>query len=200
MFFIMDKKIGSKVIEKWTTLESRYIIKRPWLTARVDSVQLPDGRINPEHYVLEYPDWVNVIAVTEDDEIVFIRQYRHAMDVVSVEIPAGVIEPGEEPMDAAKRELAEETGYGGGEWQWLMDVAQNPSICNNMTHCFLARGVKRLGDQHLDAGEDIAVLTLTHAEALAMMRRGGDMTQALMLAPLWRYFYQREPHADLYSE
>lgn len=82
----------AKEIKKWATLESHYIIQRPWLTARVDKVQLPDGRINPEHYVLEYPAWVNVIAVTKDGQMVMVRQYRHGFDEVLVELCAGVVE------------------------------------------------------------------------------------------------------------
>ena len=135
-----------KEIKKWTTLESRYIIQRPWLTARVDKVQLPDGRINPEHYVLEYPEWVNVIAITNEGEFVMVRQYRHAMDIVLDELCAGVIEEGETPLQAAQRELLEETGYGGGTWREIMTVGQNPSICDNITHCFLADGVERVSD------------------------------------------------------
>ncbi len=173
-------------IKKWTTLESRYIIRRPWLTARVDRVQLPDGRINPEHYVLEYPDWVNVIAVTAEGEFVMIRQYRHAMDVVLVELCAGVAEAGETMLEAAQRELLEETGYGGGTWRELMAIGQNPSTCTNLTHCFLAEGVARVQDQSLDASEDIEVLLLSRAE-LERLMRDGQMLQALMAAPLWRY-------------
>ena len=76
----------AKEIKKWKTLETKYLIRRPWLTARVDKVQLPDGRINPEHYVLEYPDWVNVTAITKDGKFVMIRQYRHAFDEVLTEL------------------------------------------------------------------------------------------------------------------
>lgn len=176
-----------KNIEKWTTLESRYIIKRPWLTARVDKVQLPDGRINPEHYVLEYPNWVNVIAITREGQFVMVRQYRHAMDVVLLELCAGVSEPGETPLQSAQRELLEETGYGGGQWSKLMTIGQNPSICNNITHCFLATEVERVSNQHLDEGEDIEVVLLEREQVLTMLRND-DMLQALMAAPLWRYF------------
>jgi len=173
-------------IKKWSTLESRYIIQRPWLTARVDKVQLPDGRINPEHYVLEYPEWVNVIAITLEGQFVLVRQYRHAMDVVLDELCAGVVEEGEEPLHAAQRELMEETGYTGGTWQEIMTIGQNPSICNNVTHCFLAEGVTRTGDQQLDESEDIAVLLLSRDEVETMMVEN-RMLQALMAAPLWRY-------------
>ncbi len=177
----------AKEIKKWTTLSTRYLIQRPWLTARVDKVRLPNGVVNPEHYVLEYPDWVNVIAITRDGQFVMVRQYRHAMDVVLTELCAGVVEQGEEPLQAAQRELLEETGYSGGTWREIMTIGQNPSICDNITHCFLAQGVTLTAPQHLDASEDIAVLLMSRSEVRDMLA-GNQMLQALMAAPLWRYF------------
>lgn len=89
-------------------------MQRPWLTARCDKVELPDGRIIPEYYVLEYPNWVNVIAITKDGRFVMEKQYRHGLGVESIAIPCGVMEKGEDPLIAAQRELLEETGYGNG--------------------------------------------------------------------------------------
>lgn len=175
------------MIKKWKTLDSRYIIQRPWLTARVDRVQLPSGVIHPEHYVLEYPDWVNVIAITRDGMFVMIRQYRHAMDRVLVELCAGVSEKGETPEQSARRELREETGYGGGTWREIMTIGQNPSICDNITYCFLAQGVERVSDQALEPTEDIEVLLMTPQQVHDLLR-DNQMLQALMAAPLWRYF------------
>ena len=97
-------------MEKWTTTDSRYIIKRPWLTARCDTMRMPDGQIKDEFYVLEYPDWVNIIAITTDGKMVLVEQYRHGLDDIFMELCAGCVEPGEDPLAAAKRELAEETG------------------------------------------------------------------------------------------
>lgn len=174
-------------IEKWKTLESRYLIHRPWLTARVDKVQLPDGRVNPEHYVLEYPDWVNVTAITREGQFVLVRQYRHAFDEVLLELCAGVSEAGERPIEAARRELLEETGFGGGQWSLVMTIGQNPSICNNLTYCFLAQGVEKIGEQRLDPSEDIEVVLLAREQVYGMLCRD-EMKQALMAAPLWRYF------------
>lgn len=176
-----------KKIEKWRTLESEYLIRRPWLTARRDKVELPDGRVNPEHYVLEYPDWVNIIAITEAGEFVMVEQYRHGIDEVLLELCAGVVEAGEAHEAAARRELLEETGYSGGRWRLLNVVCQNPSTCNNSTYCFLAEGVTRTAGQSLDASEDIAVRLLTRRQVLAMLRADG-MKQALMAVPLWHYF------------
>ena len=168
-------------------LSSEYLIRRPWLTARRDKVQLPDGRINPEYYVLEYPTWINVTAVTKDGQMVLVRQYRHGLQRTNFEIVAGCMEEGEQPIDAAKRELLEETGFGGGEWQEVMVISQNPSTSTNLTHCFLATGVERIGTQHLDATEDIEVYLFSQEEVRQMLERG-DFVQALMVAPLWKYF------------
>ena len=171
-------------MKRWKTLKSEYLIRRPWLTARRDAVQLPNGEINDEFYVLEYPDWINVIAITEEGHFVFVRQYRYALDLDSIELCAGVIEQGETPEEGARRELLEETGFGGGEWKEIMTIGQNPSTCSN---CFLATGVEKLQEQHLDRTEDIDVMLLTRDEVLEMMR-SGQLKQALMLAPLWQYF------------
>lgn len=174
-------------IQKWNTLESEYIIRRPWLTARCDKVQLPDGTVHPEYYVLEYPTWVNVIAITADGDFVMVEQYRHGLRDVFTELVAGVVEEGEAPIEAARRELLEETGYAGGEWEKLTVLSQNPGSTDNLTHCFLACGVVKVSEQHLDATEDIAVKLLTRGEVKAMLL-ADSVKQSLMAAPLWKYF------------
>ena len=178
---------------KWKTLAQKYLIKRPWLTARVDKVELPTGAVIDEYYVLEYPDWVNTIAITKDGKFVFVRQYRYAIGKTVNEICAGVIEKGEKPMEAAKRELMEETGFGGGTWQRWMEISANPSTHTNITHCFLATDVEQQGVQHLDKGEDIDVRLFTREEVLDMLRKG-EIWQSLMAAPLWKYFAK---HSEL---
>ncbi len=172
---------------KWRTLASEYIIRRPWLTARRDTVELPNGTVNEEYYVLEYPDWINVTAITAEGHYVFVRQYRHALGQTCHEIVAGVIEPDEQPEAAARRELMEETGFGGGEWRELMTLSPNPSTVTNIVHCFVATGVRLLGSQHLDTTEDMEVCLFTKSEVLDMLKRG-EIKQALMAAPLWRLF------------
>ncbi len=172
---------------KWKTLSQKYLIEKPWLTARVDKVQLPTGVIIDEYYVLEYPDWVNTIAITKDGKFVFVRQYRYAIGKTVNELCAGVVEKGEDPMDAAKRELMEETGFGGGNWQEWMTISANPSTHTNLTHCYLATDVEPLGKQHLDQGEDLEPRIFSREEVLDMLQKG-EIWQALMVAPLWKYF------------
>ena len=172
---------------KWETVSSEYIFRRPWLTVRHDKVKLPDGRINPEFYVLEYPDWVNVIAITEDGHIVMERQYRQGLGKTCYEIPAGVMEKGENAEEAARRELEEETGYGGGEWKEIMLISGNCSTTGNLTHCFLATGVRKISAQHLDSTEDLSVCLLT-LDQVRMLLTEDRIRQSLMAAPLWKYF------------
>lgn len=177
-----------KKIEKWTTLGSEYLIRRPWLTARRDRVRLPDGREMDEYYVLEYPTWINVIAITPEGRYVMVRQYRHGLGDVFTELCAGVAEAGEEPIEAAKRELLEETGFGGGRWSLLNVISANPGSNSNLTYCFLAEGVTPQSEQHLDATEDLAVELLTRDEVLGMLERD-EVKQSLMATPLWHHFW-----------
>lgn len=176
--------------KKWEILGSEYLIRRPWLTARRDHVRLPDGVENKEYYVLEYPDWVNVIAITVDGKFVMERQYRHGLQWTGYEICAGVCESGENPLEAAKRELWEETGFGGGEWKLQMTISANTSTMTNLCHCFVATGVERISEQHLEATEDISVHLLTVDEVRNLLV-GNEIRQALMAAPLWKYFAEQ---------
>ena len=181
----------NQTIKEWKVLESEYLVRRPWLTARRDRLELPDGRIIPEYYVLEYPDWVNVIAITKDGQFVMERQYRHAARKISLELPCGVMEEGETPLEAAQRELLEETGFGGGRWKKLMELSPNPSAMSNTTHCFLAIGVEKIAEQHLDETEELSVLFMTKEEVKRMLNEN-QICQALMVAPLYKYIYAAE--------
>ena len=173
---------------KYQVLGSEYLLKLgPWMTVRRDHVRLPNGQENKNYYVLEYPDWINVIAITEDGQFLIEKQYRHGLGITEYEICAGVIEPGEEPLAAARRELMEETGFGGGEWKKMMTLCANPSSQNNLAHCFVAKGVKKIGEQHLDRTEDIEPILMTVDEVRELLV-GNHCKQALMAAPLWRYF------------
>ena len=177
--------------KKWKIRSSEYLVRRPWLTARRDVAELPDGRVNHEYYVLEYPDWVNIIAITKDGQMVLERQYRHALGKTCYELPCGVIEKGETPLEAAKRELLEETGFAGGEWQEWMTLSPNPATSTNLAHSFLAVGVKKVSGQHLDATEDIDVYLLDQ-DYVRELLENNQILQALMAAPLWKYFYDKD--------
>ena len=179
----------------WRVLSSEYVAREPWYTVRVDRVQLPGGTIIPKYWISEYPPWVNVVALTADDQVVLIRQYRHGIGAVHFEIPAGTTDPEDTSLEsAARRELLEETGYGGGTWSPLMTLSANPALQNNLTYTFLAEGVTP-GPASPDASEDIRV----HLVSLAELRRLLDeeaFVQALHVAPLMKLLLRRERAGD----
>jgi ADP-ribose pyrophosphatase len=168
----------------WKVLSSNYIHKGPWATLRTDECEMPDGRIVPSYYVLEYPDWANAVALTEDNKIIMVRQYRHAAGVVSLEIPGGVIEAGEAPEVGMQRELLEETGYQFDELELLCKLHANPSTANNITHCYLAKGGKKVQAQHLDEQEQIEVEEYTIDEVKQLLA-DNKITQALHCSTLF---------------
>lgn len=171
----------------WKVLNSEYLAHEPWFTVRREAVELPGGARIPSYYVLEYPDWVNVIACTDDGRFLLIDQYRHGLGRTSYEIVAGVRDPQDAtPLDAARRELYEETGYGGGEWKEYMVLSANPATHTNLTYTFLATGVQPLSTQHLEASEDIRIHLFTFEEVRRLLEEN-CIPQALMAAPLWRY-------------
>lgn len=174
----------------WLVLESTCLSDRPWFTVRRERVQLPSGVEIPEWYILDYPDWVNIIAVTEDDQYVFITQYRHAVGETRFELVAGCCEEGETPLESARRELMEETGYGGGEWSLFMTTSPNPTSHSNRCYTYLAKGVRRLGEQNPEPTEEIEVQLLAEAEVRELLS-GDEIIQCLHAAPLWKYFATR---------
>lgn len=131
--------------------------------------------------LLECVDWVNVIALTPDQRVVLIRQYRPGVDRICLEIPGGMVDPGETPEEAAARELAEETGYVAKRWKKLGVAAPNPAIQNNTLHSYLAEDAEPAVAQRLDGGEVIALETQPLSEVHAMLR-DGRIDHALVIA------------------
>jgi ADP-ribose pyrophosphatase len=153
----------------WKKRSSHYLHKCPWATLRSDKCEMPNGHIVEDYYVLEYPDWVNAVALTEDNKILMVYQYRHAAGIVSLEIPGGVIEEGESPEEALRRELLEETGYLFNDFELLCTVYANPSTADNQTYCYLARGGKKIQEQALDEQEEIIVQSFTIPEVKQLL-------------------------------
>jgi len=174
-------------IEKWKTCSSEYIVRKSWATLRVDKCELPDGRIASEYYVLEYPNWVNAVAITEDEKVIMVRQYRHGSDIVSIEIPGGVIDGDEKPAEAIKRELLEETGYLFEDIELVSTVYPNPATSNNITYCYLAKDGKKVQEQALDEHEDIDIEFYTIPEVKEMLLNN-QIPQALHVSGLMYAF------------
>ena len=145
----------------------------------------PDGRPLATGPVIEHPDWVDVIALTEDHNIVLVDQFRHAVRQVRTEFPAGTVDGDESPLEAIRRELREETGYASEEWRLLGTAPVCPAVQNNRIHSFLALGARRVAGQALDEGEAIVAYELPLAEFLARVEAGTIELPALQLAGLW---------------
>ena len=172
-------------------LTREYVAREPWYTVRVDRVQLPNGHVIPKYWISEYPPWVNVVALTEQDEVVLIRQYRHGIEKVAWEIPAGTTDATDTSLEeAARRELLEETGYGGGRWSVLTTLSANPALQNNLTYTFLAEGVVPMTVADPGASEDLR-LHLVPAGEIEAMIDGGELIQALHVAPLLKFLLKR---------
>ena len=179
------------VIENWKIQSSSYLFKHKYLTIRKDSVVTQNGTVIPDFYVIENPDWINVIALTEDGMFVMEQQYRHGIGTVGYEICAGMIEECETPLEAAKRELLEETGYSGGEWVEFMQSTPNPSSMNNTNYTFLAREVKKTAEPKQDITENIKVVLLSSEDVFKLLL-DGNISEGIMQAPLWKYFAMKE--------
>ena len=176
-------------MQKWKLLESKYIIQRPWATLRVDKLELPNGNRKDEYYVLEYPTWVNMVAITEDGNVLFVKQYRHGADQIMVELPAGVVEDDEEPEVAARRELLEETGYAFDKIEYICELFANPATSGNLTYTYLLTGGKKVQEQDLDSSEDIEVVEMTIEEAKKFLF-DNKIGQALHSSALFYTFHK----------
>lgn len=158
-------------LEKWTTLESEELFKTPFFRLRRENCELPDKRIMSRYYILDFPDWVHIVPITSDNRLLLLKQYRHAAGNVFYEIPGGTTEPGqsEDPMDAAIRELLEETGYRSDQWISLGSYYPNPALQSNCIHVYLAKNCVRVSEQNLDPFERIEVVTMEWNEAYSMV-------------------------------
>jgi ADP-ribose pyrophosphatase len=178
---------------KWKVLKSKYIANDPpWFTTRVDTVQLPNGEVLENYYVLEYPDWVTVLALTEDEQFVFVEQYRHAYGKTSFELSAGVVDEEDESLEhGARRELLEETGYGGGNWTLFTETCANPGTHTNTCYTFLATGVTKIQEQELDRTEDISVRLFNKPEVLRMLEKD-EIIQSMHSNALWKWMFENK--------
>jgi 8-oxo-dGTP pyrophosphatase MutT (NUDIX family) len=177
---------SARRVGRWQPVESEWAFRSGFVSIRRDRCRLPDGRLSPEMYFMELRDFAMAVAVTTDGEVLLSREYKHGAGDVAYTLPAGFIEPGEAPEAAARRELREETGYGGDAFEPLGAYLVFPSFSSARGHFFLARGVRRVALQHPDEFEEIEVVSVRLDElrrdlGAARPRYVTDISSALAL-------------------
>jgi 8-oxo-dGTP pyrophosphatase MutT (NUDIX family) len=156
---------------RWRVTSSSFVVDTEHLRLRKDRIELPDGRTIDDYYVRESRGFVVIFATTPDRRVVLVRQYKHGIDRVLLELPAGAIDPGEQPLQTAIREFSEETGYEGA-MEHVHSFCTDPTNANTIAHLFYAPNVARTGKQHLGLGEDITVELATFDELRGFVRDG----------------------------
>ncbi len=156
--------------EAWERLKSKRLLETPYFALRSDKLRLPSGAIKDPYYVLERPDAAIIFPLTGEGDVVLVRQYRPPLDLMELGLPAGLVEAGEKPETAARRELLEETGYSGGEWEPLGSVASSPSLKDNWAYLFLARGVQETAPPDPDEHELVETVRVPVERLLGLIR------------------------------
>ncbi|MCD6420125.1 MAG: NUDIX hydrolase [Synergistetes bacterium] len=158
---------------KWKLLGSRHVLQDKWISVRADICQMPNGRVVEPFYVIEYPTWVAAVALTRSREILLVRQYRHGVGEVTLELPAGTVDEVDlSPANAMRRELLEETGYRGDKFLQIGRFSVNPSNQNNLTIAFFVEDVEKASEPSLDDTEEIEVILLPFCEVFELIKEG----------------------------
>jgi 8-oxo-dGTP pyrophosphatase MutT (NUDIX family) len=170
---------------KWQLISSDYLFNDTWLRARRDRCVRPDGKEVYPYYVMEYPTWVTALAITQDEKVLLVKQYRHAIGEVCIETPGGCVDATDTNYDEAiKREVLEETGYQFDDVTYLGRTSPNPSTNNNLMHMYLLQGGIKVQEQQLDANEDIEVLLITLDELFELLNRN-ELIQAMHVTTIF---------------
>lgn len=164
---------------KWKILSSEYLFKDRWFKVRKDICETPEGKRVDPYYVYEFPTWVGALPVTSDGKFIMVKQYRHALGEVCIEVPGGCVDDTDrDTREAIARELKEETGYTFSSYEYLGRISANPSTNTNLLHMYLARGGEKTSAQQLDANEEIEVV-LYSLEELKQLLRENRIVQAM---------------------
>ena len=174
----------SGALKPWERLKSEPVSDHRIFRLRTDVSRSPrTGREHP-FVVLEGTDWVNVIPVTADGKVVMVEQFRHGVREFTLEVPGGMVDPGEEPAAAAVREMREESGYDGTA-ELLGWIHPNPAVQENRCWSYLVRGAKKVGEAHAEPTEDIAVHEVPLPEIPALVQDGSIRHALVVVAFTW---------------
>ena|SRR5215217_4280937 len=167
------------IMKPWKTLETKHV----YAGIRIDRCELPNGHIL-DCQLLAYADEIMIFALTKQQEVVLIRQYRHGVQQVILELPGGSVDEGESPLEAAKRELMEETGYSSDVFIEVGCASPNPAVYTSKIYSFLATDVEKIADQSPDDAENVEI-TLIPFEAVISMAKRGDLIHSLNISTLF---------------
>lgn len=174
------------MIKKWNIINSKELQSNKIFSVRKDTSVSPITGNEHDFFIVESADWINVVALTENNEVVLIEQYRHGSESVTIEIPGGMVDPGEVPLQTAKRELLEETGYAGEKWIQIGEVFPNPAMQNNKCFTFLATNCKKVSETNFDTTEYIITYTKPESEIPNLVSQG-KITHSLVVAAFYWY-------------
>ncbi len=179
------------MVKKWNCVNSQELQSNKVFSTRKDRSVSPVTGEEHDFFVVEAPDWINVVAITKNEGIVLIKQYRHGTQSVTVEIPGGMVDPGENPLDAAVRELLEETGYEAAKWVGIGAVEPNPALQDNKCYTFLALSSHKVKEPNFDETEDIISYTVPIKDIPGLVRKG-EITHSLVIAAFyWLELYMQ---------
>jgi 8-oxo-dGTP pyrophosphatase MutT (NUDIX family) len=176
--------MSERELRPWRILSSDYRVESPFLRLRVDRVELPNGKVVEDYFVRESRGFCVVFALTADQRVVLVRQYKHGIGEIVLELPAGAIDPGETPAACAARELLEETGYGEGDFEPVRTFFSDPTNSDSRFHLFIARGARLIAEPDLDETEEIEVLLAPIEDVRAMALDGRISTGSQVAAVL----------------
>lgn len=178
--------------ELWKHKSSEEVADCRVFRVRRDRAVRESDQKESDFYVIESPDWINVIALTQENEFVLIEQFRHGAEEMHLELPGGLIDKGEEPLQAAMRELAEETGFTSSQWHLLGSSRPNPAIQNNTIFHFLALDCAKSVSTSFDENENIST-TLASSDEVKELLRTGQMNHSLVVAAFQYYEFHSGP-------
>lgn len=159
---------------RWTTLESKQLLKDKWTDVRADTCQTADGKIVAPFYVYGFPDYATAVAITKDGKVILERMYRHGLGVISTELPGGCVDATDASLeDAMARELLEETGYRFEKIVYLGAISPNPTTNTNLMRMFLATGGVYDPSAARDTEEDVEVFLVEWDEFIDLFKKQG---------------------------